>query len=70
MTKAVKKRNTQRSKVRARVEHVFGTMQTSMGGIFTRTRNRVTTTIKIGLINLTYNLLRITALNPEVRLVA
>ena len=68
MTKAVKKRNSQRSRIRARVEHVFGAMQTSMGGIFSKTRNKDTTTIKIGLVNLTYNLLRITALNPEGRL--
>ena len=66
MTKAVKKRNTQRSKVRARVEHVFGTMQTSMGGIFAKTKNKITTAIKIGLVNLTYNLLRLTALRPTV----
>jgi IS5 family transposase len=70
MTKAVVKRNTQRSRVRARVEHVFGTMQTSMGGIFARTRNMVTTSIKIGLVNITYNLFRITALKPEVCLAA
>lgn len=70
MTKAVKKRNTQRSKVRARVEHIFGTMQTSMGGIFARTRNMGTTSIKIGLVNLTYNLLRLTVLRQELCLVA
>lgn len=69
MTKAVKKRNTQRSKARARVEHVFGSMQNSMGGIFARTRGIDTTSMKIGLTNLTYNLLRITALKPEVCLV-
>lgn len=70
MTKAVKKRNTLRSKIRARVEHVFGAMQTSMGGIFARTRSKATTSIKIGLTNLTYNLLRLTTLKPEVYLVA
>lgn len=64
-----KGRNTQRSRVRARVEHVFGTMETSMGGIFARTRNLATTSIKIGLANLTYNLLRLTVLEPEVCLV-
>jgi transposase, IS5 family len=69
MTKAVKKRNTQRSKIRARVEHVFGAMHTAMGGIFARTRSLKTTSIKIGLTNLTYNLLRITTLKPEVCLV-
>lgn len=70
MTNAVKKRNKQRSRVRARVEHVFGTMQTSMGGIFATTRNIVTTSIKIGLVNLSYNLLRATALKPEARIMA
>lgn len=62
MTKAVKKRNSLRSKVRARVEHVFATMENSMGGIFARTRSIVRTEIKIGFVNLTYNLLRLTQL--------
>ena len=68
MTKAVIKRNTQRSRVRARVEHIFGAMEKSMGGIFATTRSLDTTEIKIGLTNLTYNLLRVTCLQPAVQL--
>lgn len=66
MTKAVKKRNTERSRVRGRVEHIFGCMETSMGGIFAKTRNMGTTSIKIGLMNLTYNILRLTTFKGEV----
>ena len=62
MTKPVLKRNLIRSKIRARVEHVFATMENSMGGIFARTRSIVRTEIKIGFVNLVYNLLRLTQL--------
>lgn len=50
--------NRRKSKVRARVEHVFGHMEQAMGGIFMRnigmTRNKLT----IGLMNLVYNFCR------------
>jgi transposase, IS5 family len=68
MTKAVKKRNTQRSKVRARVEHVFEPCKHQCGG-YMQNQEQGHHTIKIGFVNLTYNLLRLTALKPEVRLV-
>ena len=67
MTKAVLKRNKIRSKTRARVEHVFATMEKSMGGIFAETRSLVRTEIKLGLLNLTYNLLRLTQLKVQLQ---
>lgn len=50
--------NRIRSKVRARVEHVFGFQQNSMGGKLIRTIGLARAELKIGLMNLTYNLMR------------
>ena len=50
--------NRRRSQVRARVEHVFGFQQNSMGGKFIRTIGIVRARAKIGLTNLGYNLKR------------
>lgn len=58
LTDEQKKRNTTKSKTRARVEHVFGFMEQSMNGLFIRSVGMVRTTGIIGLINLTYNMFR------------
>ena len=58
LTDEQKKQNTQKSKTRARVEHVFGFMEQSMQGLFLRSIGIVRATGIIGLINLTYNLFR------------
>ena len=50
--------NRTRSKVRSRVEHVFGYQENSMGGKFIRTIGLARAATKIGLMNLTYNLMR------------
>lgn len=50
--------NRQKSKTRARVEHVFGFMEQSMNGLWVRSVGIVRATGVIGLINLTYNLFR------------
>ena len=50
--------NRMRSRVRARVEHVFGYQQNSMGGKFVRTIGIARAGFKIGMMNLTYNLMR------------
>ena len=47
-----------RSKVRARVEHVFGQQQNSMGGKIVRTIGIVRARFKIGMMNLGYNIRR------------
>ncbi len=57
--------NKTRSKVRARVEHIFGTQHTSMGGKFVRTIGIVRATVKIGLQNLAYNMRRLVVLERE-----
>ena len=51
-------RNWEKSKIRARVEHVFAFMTNSMHGIFIRTIGKVRARGVIGLMNLTYNMHR------------
>ena len=45
-----------RSKIRARVEHVFGHQVTAMGGKLVRTIGIARARVKIGMQNLTYNM--------------
>jgi IS5 family transposase len=58
LTEEQKVNNREKSKTRARVEHVFGFMEQSMNGLFLRSVGMVRATGIIGLINLTYNLFR------------
>jgi len=58
LTEDQKKSNTNKSKTRARVEHVFGFMEQSMNGLKLRSIGMARATGIIGLINLTYNLFR------------
>jgi hypothetical protein len=57
-----KSANTTRSKVRARVEHVFGHQQSSMGGKIVRTIGMARARFKIGMMNLGYNIRRLVQL--------
>jgi hypothetical protein len=50
---------TARSKVRARIEHVFGAQQNSPGGRIVRTIGIARAKAKIGLQNLAYNIRRL-----------
>jgi len=58
LTDEQKASNKQKSKTRARVEHVFGFMEQSMNGLIVRSIGITRATGIIGLINLTYNLFR------------
>lgn len=60
LTKKQMQHNNKKSKIRVRVEHVFGFMHQSTGGIIIRTIGKVRAAVKIGLMNLTYNLFRYT----------
>jgi transposase, IS5 family len=51
--------NTVKSRVRARVEHVFGHMENAMGGIGLRTIGLARAKLGVVLMNLTYNLSRV-----------
>ena len=62
LTKRQEAANKTRSSVRARVEHVFGSQHTSMGGKFVRTIGVVRARMKIGMQNLAYNMRRFVVL--------
>jgi transposase, IS5 family len=62
LSKAQEKGNRQKSKVRARVEHVFGAQQNSPGGRLVRTIGIVRAKAKIGLQNFAYNIRRLVSL--------
>jgi IS5 family transposase len=51
--------NTTRSRVRVRVEHVFGDQENAMGGKFVRTIGIARAGVKIGMMNLVYNMRRL-----------
>jgi IS5 family transposase len=54
--------NREKSKVRVRVEHVFGFVENSMHGSIVRTIGITRAKAKIGMMNLTYNICRCTQL--------
>ena len=61
MSEDQKQANRTKSKVRARVEHVFGA-QAAMGGHLVRTIGLQRAKVKIGLMNLVYNMMRLVQL--------
>ena len=61
MTEEQKQSNRAKSKVRARVEHIFGA-QSAMGGHFVRTIGLARAKVKIGMMNLVYNMVRLVQL--------
>ena len=63
LTDEQKENNRIKSKVRARVEHVFGFMEQSMHGLKLKSVGIVRATGIIGLINLTYNVFRLQQLS-------
>lgn len=63
LTEAQKESNKNKSKYRARVEHIFGFVQTSMKGTFIRNIGIARARVVIGLTNLTYNMCRAVQLN-------
>jgi IS5 family transposase len=60
-------RNKRKSKVRARVEHIFGFMTNTMKAMYIRCRNLRRATATIGLSNLTYNIFRIIQLKVRLQ---
>jgi transposase, IS5 family len=54
--------NTARSRVRARVEHVFAEQENAMGGKIVRTIGMARACVKIGMMNLVYNMRRLVQL--------
>ena len=62
LTEAETEANYRKSKVRARIEHVFGAQENAQGGRLVRTIGVVRAKIKIGLQNLAYNIRRLVIL--------
>lgn len=58
LTDEEKQDNREKSKVRVRVEHVFGFIENSLGGSFIRSIGTIRAAGIIGLMNLTYNMFR------------
>lgn len=67
LTKRQQQRNKKKSKIRARVEHIFAFMTNSMNEMYLHYRSFVRNEAGIGLMNLTYNLFRLVQLKIEVK---
>lgn len=67
LTKRQINRNKKKSKIRVRVEHIFGFMTNSMNGLFIRSIGMLRAKTAIGMKNLTYNLFRLVQLNIELK---
>jgi IS5 family transposase len=62
LSQAQEAANRKKSKIRARIEHVFGAQETAPGGRIVRTIGLVRAKAKIGLANLAYNIRRLVTL--------
>ena len=67
LTKQQQQRNKKKSRIRARVEHIFGFMTNSMNEMYLHYRNFIRNQAAIGLMNLTYNLFRLVQLKVEIK---
>ena len=63
LTARQRQKNRKKSKIRARIEHVFAFMTNSMNDIYLHYRSLKRVATGIGLMNLTYNLFRLVQLN-------
>ncbi len=68
LTEKQKTSNREKSKVRARVEHIFGFVENSMNGSFIRTVGMARAKAKIGMMNIVYNICRCVQLKKVVSL--
>jgi IS5 family transposase len=66
LTEKQKSSNTEKSKTRVRVEHIFGFVENSMNGSIVRTIGRVRAEAKIGMMNLVYNIFRCVQLKKQI----
>ena len=63
LSKAKAAANRAKSRIRARIEHVFGAQETAPGGRLVRTIGIVRARLKIGLQNFVYNIRRLETLD-------
>jgi IS5 family transposase len=66
LTEEQKKSNREKSKVRARVEHIFGFVENSMNGSILRTIGIARAKAKIGMMNIVYNICRCVQLKKSI----
>ena len=64
LTEEQKANNREKSRVRSRVEHIFGFMEMSMNGMYIHSIGIKRASAIIGLMNLTYNMYRKIQLMP------
>ena len=62
LSAAAQAANRTKSRIRARIEHVFGAQETAPGGRLVRTIGTIRVRAKIGLQNLVYNIRRLATL--------
>lgn len=65
LTERAKKANTKKSKVRARIEHVFGSITNEQGGLYSRVIGLARTKVKVGMMNIVYNMRRFVTLHRQ-----
>ena len=65
LTKRQKAANHRRAKIRCRVEHIFGHMRSSMGGLNVRCIGKARAYVRIGLKNLAYNISRLAIITAQ-----
>ena len=65
ITPRQQRENRKKSKIRCRVEHIFGFMENSMNGIFLKYRSLLRNAAGIAMMNLTYNLFRLVQINKK-----
>lgn len=63
LTKREQEANHKKSKIRVRVEHIFGSITNEQGGLLVRTIGMARAKTKVGLMNLTYNMRRFVSLS-------
>lgn len=66
LTEKQKIKNKRKSRIRVRVEHVFGFVENSMNGSTIRTIGKVRAETQIGLMNIVYNLSRYAAVKSRI----
>lgn len=65
LTEREKQGNKTKSRIRARVEHVFGSITNEQGGLFSRVIGMPRNAMKIGMMNIVYNMRRFVFLSRQ-----
>lgn len=68
LTKDQKTSNREKSRIRSRVEHIFGFVENSLNGSYIRTVGMARAKAKIGMMNIVYNIYRCVQLKKGISL--